>query len=81
MAGMANSGGVQIIIDSIMMGGKSTGKALMRKKVLVPKCNFSSLHVLYWRRKKVGHEIFLRVSELCNGSLKKKVNIVRWGKQ
>lgn len=72
MAGMANSDSVEIILDIIMMGGKNTGKAVMRKKVLVPKCNFNSPCVLYWRRKKVGHELFLRVFELCNDSLKKE---------
>lgn len=52
----------------------------MRKKVLVPKCNLNSLCVLNWRRKKVGHEIFLRVSELCNGSLKKESECSERGK-
>lgn len=58
---------------------------MRKKKDLVPKCkggtgdrNYSSQHILYWRRKKVGQEIFLRVSELCSDSLiKKPVNIVR----
>lgn len=38
MAGLANSSSVQIILDITVMGGKSTGKAMMRKKVLVLKC-------------------------------------------
>lgn len=44
---MADSGSVQIIIDIIMMRGKKTGKAVMRKKVLVPKCDFNIQYVCF----------------------------------
>lgn len=66
--------------------GRGTGKTMMRKKVIVPKCKMgaagtgiATIYVYFTEEGKRWDTIFLRVFKLCNDSLIKK-SIMRGGK-